>query len=739
MALSIVLVALLCVVSVLSSTILVTVLIVRNILSANLAVQTRQTLNFNYQLVRFQMNRARLTLDTLAVDPSIVSTLSGKTDGDVAAVSSKFDDSIRLVKFVENIALQGTNCTVIAADANYSRQLIGNFFQSAYCNGYGHDEGAYVSGVFTSLLSGRPVMVMSVPVYGADTQEIGQVSAVLDIGDLSLYLMNLQEDDQYTVVLDRYGSPLIDTRQESGMQGEAIAFDEIMQKVHSLATGTDGGTIEVSTDDGKVIVGYYQYKDEPGVFTLINVQPQSLAYELEKRIIYILSLAGVAMHALLAPTLWITVRLSTRRLNRMTSTIEQMVSGNEHTRLPEEMFASSDEVGMLGTSFNHMIDRIHSAQSQLEEAKAKSDAILLGIGDGVVAVDMMGNVILFNRAAEHISGHSASEVLGKPYKDVLCFVRGVERTPEYSFIEKALAGSLAVMPEGVSLIHADGSFISVADSSGPVLDSNGRVVGAVIVFRDVTHEREVDRMKSEFVSVASHQLRTPLTAIRWYLEDLQSEEIGQLSEAQKGNVAQAVLSTGRMIRLVNDLLNVSRLESGHIAINPQPTDIAELLQGAVKEYAKTAAENNCLVTLHLPERSFPEINIDPVLVRQVAVNLITNGIKYAHQQISQARVDITLTKDGDAYYRVDVSDNGMGIGEKDKERIFQRFFRADSAIKKQAEGSGLGLYIAKLIIEASGGMISFSSEENRGSKFWFLLPVKGSKVQESKKAFSLGA
>ena len=152
MALSIVLVALLCVVSVLSSTILVTVLIVRNILSANLAVQTRQTLNFNYQLVRFQMNRARLTLDTLAVDPSIVSTLSGKTDGDVAAVSSKFDDSIRLVKFVENIALQGTNCTVIAADANYSRQLIGNFFNRHIATGTVMTKGHMCRGIHESPL-----------------------------------------------------------------------------------------------------------------------------------------------------------------------------------------------------------------------------------------------------------------------------------------------------------------------------------------------------------------------------------------------------------------------------------------------------------------------------------------------------------------------------------------------------------------------------------------------------------
>ena len=131
--------------------------------------------------------------------------------------------------------------------------------------------------------------------------------------------------------------------------------------------------------------------------------------------------------------------------------------------------------------------------------------------------------------------------------------------------------------------------------------------------------------------------------------------------------------------------------------------------------------------MHLPAQTLPPISIDPMLIRQVVVNILSNAIKYSCSADHQPAVDVTLSQDGELYYRVEIRDNGMGIGKKDEDRIFQRFFRADNAVKQQTEGSGLGLYIAKLIIEESGGMISFSSTEGSGSVFWFLLPIAGSK------------
>lgn len=733
MALDIIAVAFLCVAIVLPSAILLTVVFIGGVLKYDLVNKSHENLEYNYQLVRFQINRAQVTLQSLTTDPDVLAVLSG--DVPAVQVQEKFDTTIQLVDFFENVVLQKNNCQVIAGDSDYQDVHLVNFFQSDYCRGYGHQEGAYVSSMFNSYKTRRPVMVMTLPIRDAEGAEIGIVSGVLDIGELSVYLANLQQVGQYTLLLDRNNQLIIDTRSEEQRLIEQVTTNAIIVGVmkQTAQDETYQGVFESTESNGDAIVSYNKYTHYPGQFTLINIQPRANAYHLQNKIILILSLSGIGMILTLILALWVTVRLSTRRLNQMTTTIRDIAAGKEHERLPEKMFASEDEVGVLGRSFNQMIDRIHETQSQLQSAKAKSDAILLGIGDGVVAIDTNGIILRFNRAAEQISGLMAVDIIGKPYLEVLHFVRGAERVPEDGFIRRALGGSLAIMPDDVCLIHKDGTFVSVADASGPVLTPDGEVIGAVIVFRDVTHEREVDRMKSEFVSVTSHQLRTPLTAIRWYLEDLQSLELGPLTDGQKDNVNQAVQSIGRMIRLVNDLLNVSRLESGRLAVRPQSTDIAELIEDVVKEDKNLALGQHCDLTVKLPAPPLPAINIDPVLVRQVLINLVSNAIKYSESSSKQSTVEVTLTKDGSKYYRVTVKDSGMGIAVKDQDHIFQRFFRADNALKMQTEGSGLGLYIAKLIIEASGGMISFDTQEGQGTTFWFLLPIAGSPEREDGK------
>lgn len=740
MTVNIIIVALLCVMIVLPSAVFITVTIIKNVLRQDLVDRTQRVMGFNHELIRFQMNRARVVLETLAEDPRMLEVLGndGSSAQTVLELSDEFDHSARLLPYLENLVLQETNCVVVAADGEYSKQNIANFFESDYCRGYGRDENTYVSGRFTSALSGRSVLTMSIPVIAEDGEEVGLVSAVIDIGDLSLYLKNLQVEHGFTAILDRNGNSVIDTRLGTNEQGTlGVQDDAILAQVARLVQSQSlSDVFNADTDGLGVIVSYQHYADDPGSFTVVNVEPASLSYELERQILFILTFAGTAMLAALVLSLWVTVQLSTKRLNEVTSTIDQIVKKSELTHLPEDTFAANDEVGLLGQSFNNMIDRIHEGQIRLEEARAKSDAILLGIGDGVLAVDTHEKIIMFNQAAEHISGFSAEEVLGRRYRDVVRFVRGEAATEENGFVEKALGGSLAVMPDGVSLVRKDGSLVSVADSSGPVMGADGKVAGAVVVFRDVTHEREVDRMKSEFVSVASHQLRTPLTAIRWYLEDLQSGEVGQLSDAQKDNVTQAEQSTARMIRLVNDLLDVSRLESGRLAIRPQSTDVGALLADVVQENTGVAKEKRCELTLELPKTSLQPIHIDPVLIRQVAMNLVSNAIKYSYPTTKEPKVHVKLSQDGEHYYRVEVDDNGMGISEKAQERIFQRFFRADEAVKQQTEGSGLGLYIAKLIIEESGGMISFSSTPGKGTRFWFLLPISGSKERSGGKSLS---
>jgi len=402
MAFNIILVAFTCVAVILTSTVSVSTYIIRQVLQDDLVVQTKQVLDFNYQLVRFQVNRARLTLEGLAKDPMLADALLKRIDyPSMQPIADRFEDSIELVRFLENIALQKSSCELVIADRTFLRQNIANFFQSDYCRGKGHEEGVYISGRFISSLSNRPVMMMSVPVKDETGTEIGLVSAVLDIADLSVYLRDLQQPGQYTVVLDRYDSSLIDTRAGGADQGNLAVHDSVVTRAITeiKRNGGNNGVFESSPDRSGVVVAFDKYEDDPGQFTLISVEPRSLANRLERRIVMILSLSGLGMLVVLLSALWITVRLSTRRLNQMTETVQHIAGGAENERLPEKSFESGDEVGTLGRSFNKMIDRIHSTQALLQEAKAKSEAILLGIGDGVVAIGMDGNIILFNRAA----------------------------------------------------------------------------------------------------------------------------------------------------------------------------------------------------------------------------------------------------------------------------------------------------------------------------------------------------
>ncbi|MEI6510803.1 MAG: ATP-binding protein [Candidatus Uhrbacteria bacterium] len=729
-AFDIILVAFLCVAVILPTTVFASVAMIRQLLRDDLVTQTKQTLDFNEQLLRSQLSYVRLSLESFARDPVFVAALSA--DAKPAAVGearSGLRGAVPLVDSLENIVLQRADCTIVAADSDYAAADPRNFLQSDYCADVGFDEDVFVSGRYVSALTDRSVLTMAVPIRNEAGMKTGIVSATLDLESLGNQLKGLQQPGQFAVVLDRNNRVIIDTRTGGLTQGDGTLYDAVVGRAVEEAAKWSGtnGVFNIRVNDSEMVAAYDKYDEDPGKFTLIKVEPSSLANHVEQRIVLILSSAGAGMILALALALWITVRLSTRRLNQITDTIQHIAGGTEDERLPEELLSSGDEVGTLGRSFNVMIDRIHESQSLLQQAKAKSDAILLGIGDGVVAIGSDGKIILFNHAAERISDLTADESIGKPYGSVLRFVHEKDRVADDSFVRKALNGKLSVMPDGMSLIRPDGSLLPVADSSAPIVGADGSVVGAVIVFRDVTHEREVDRLKTEFVSVASHQLRTPLTAIRWYLEDLQSQEIGPLLPEQKASVDQAVESTARMINLVNDLLNVSRLETGRLAIEPKPTDIAGVLRDVVQENTGIAVAKGCALNLHLPTDPLPTISVDPVLIRQVAANLVSNAVKYTYPETGKPQVDVTLTKDGKHYYRVTVTDNGMGIGAEDKGRIFERFFRANNAVKKQAEGSGLGLYIAKLIIEESGGMISFDSDEGHGSTFWFLLPVAGSK------------
>ncbi len=373
------------------------------------------------------------------------------------------------------------------------------------------------------------------------------------------------------------------------------------------------------------------------------------------------------------------------------------------------------------------LNELENTHDRMLQDKAKDEVLLNNIGDAVVAIDTNRRVIFINKVAADMIGWQHEEVVGKKWGSDMPGVVDEHGNPipkEKRSVQAAWETGHSAHVSSYYYIRHDGSRFPVAITSTPIYSAN-RITGAMIVFRDVTREKEVDKMKTEFISLASHQLRTPLSAIKWYLRMLLDGDAGPLVDRQREFVDIINESNERMIVLVNDLLNISRIESGRIIIQPEPTNISDLINSVVGELKMKVQEKEQTLNINIP-KDLPLISIDPQLIRHVYMNLLTNAIKYTPVKRS---VSLTVSINKENIVSC-VTDEGYGIPESEKNKIFQKFFRATNILKYETDGTGLGLYLAKAIIDSSGGRIWFDSKEGAGTQFWFSLPLAGSTAKK---------
>ncbi len=356
-----------------------------------------------------------------------------------------------------------------------------------------------------------------------------------------------------------------------------------------------------------------------------------------------------------------------------------------------------------------------------KQEKQKLNLTLKSIGDGVLLLDKNRRIILVNEVVCNVSGYSQEELLEQDYRAKLKFIFEKTHMPNTDFVDAVFErGEVGSMKEKTLLISRNNKEIPVSDSAAPIKDEKGNISGCVIVFRDISKEREVERIKDEFISLASHELRTPLTSSRYYIE-LLGDSLGQQeSSEQKEFIEQLTKTNDEMTALVNDLLNVSRIESGvKFSITFGQHNLIKIIEEVVMELQPIADKALVKISMNLEGLTEFLAWFDEEKIREVVKNLLSNAIKYSGKDTS---VEINLTHN-DKEYQIEVKDHGMGIPEAQKPHIFEKLFRASNAVNAGTEGTGLGLYITKAIVNGHKGRISFESKENTGTVFRVELPI----------------
>lgn len=412
-----------------------------------------------------------------------------------------------------------------------------------------------------------------------------------------------------------------------------------------------------------------------------------------------------------------------RSINRIKEGASRIASGDFSRQI---VVKSHDEIGQLGEEFNRMANRLRDSYARLAFERQRDETLMESMSDGLIAIDDHGRIVLVNsRAVEILDLSERSELEDQPIDSVLKLTDQQDRPLPPDYQPARTAFETAKQVNGIFTHHKSAEhkvLVNIA-MSPVVLDGKG--AGVIMVIRDVTREREIDRMKTEFISLASHQLRTPLSAIKWFTEMLISGDAGDLTKEQMEFAKNVSDSTERMIELVNSLLNISRIESGRIIVDPRPTDMNELVTGIVNDLKGKTVEREQTLIVSV-NKELPKVNLDPRLIGQVFLNLLTNAIKYTPKG---GEISVFVSRRGDQLIS-QVTDNGYGIPKEQHNKVFQKFFRADNVAKVETDGTGLGLYLIKAIVESSGGQIWFESEEGKGTTFWFTLPMSGMKAHK---------
>lgn len=585
---------------------------------------------------------------------------------------------------------------------------------------------------------------------------------------MGIILFSNLEDRAYKslgLLSDEEKKKIVEDRRFEGIDIEQMQYSLVKEKISSIGENEVG-----------VVEFYDKYDKEDEILSIAKIKgfPFFIIVEqdLETVIAPSFKLAAILSIFLLLSVLFAFVMVVyiisryLRPLEKFNRIAQKISEGDYSVRLDADH--TSFEFDKLAVVFNKMIEDIkNSRENIIEQVKSQTQKILkhseemekqqkavLNIledveaekdnaenlaedlskfklavenaSDHIVITDKDGMVLYANKAAEIITGYSFAETVGK--KAGLLWGGLMEK-----IFYKELWDDLLVKKQPfhgeIKNRRKNGEEYDALISISPILDERDEVSFFVGIERDITKEKEVDRAKTEFVSLASHQLRTPLSTIGWYSEMMLSGDTGELNPEQRNYLMEIAGGNRRMVNLVNALLNVSRIEVGTFVIDVEDVNIEEVAGQTIGEL-KPLIDKKKIKFNKTVGSDIGTIKADSKLLKIIFDNLLSNAVKYTP---NKGQVDFEIKKENKEIV-ITVKDSGIGIPKQQQHNIYTKLFRADNAREVDTDGTGLGLYIVKSILTAAGGSISFNSEQGKGATFIVKLPETGMKKKEGAKS-----
>ena len=699
-------------------------------------------------LVRFargKLNQAHLSiqsrLDNIQNHMQAICDNVDQANGDELSKPSKLSTLRRVnstlrnsIRQLEGHAGPGSEITITnlhrqivisTAERPSGRPINEGWWHKAYNNGLGYD---YIENLQYDAGEMRHFLTVALPIRRTESsgpKVVGVLRAIITLPELSEIVQRPSEADELirgieTFIINKHGR-VIAAEPESGygfsdhIEFSNAVFDFINAGEEDQGFEMDGE--RNSQGERKVYAwartpredtsgsGSLKYID----LAILVSQPEKLAFpEITKLTRRILTFTIVSCLVVVIIALVVSQRIVTP-IMRVARAARAIGQGDFNQKIP---VTSSNEVGVLADEFNSMRKHLETAVGQLTAEEKKMSAIVNSLAEGLILVDGGNRVLHTNPAAANLLNVSVNQI-GEDFTQII-------EDEELSKVIKDTQSQVSQNKSAISEANVgnDGDKRVVRVVASPFVDENGSSLGTVYVFDDITREKEIDQMKSDFISLVSHELRTPLTSIIGFVSFILDGKTGPINEKQQNSLIRVHRQSKRLAALINDLLDVSRIESGRIQMNQEPIMLLDIANQRLEEIRPQADAKEIQLNFAAPE-SLPPILGDEARMGQVFTNLIGNAIKFTPDN---GEITVKLKIDGNLLH-VEIIDTGPGIPAEERQKIFEKFYQRSDIHTRQKGGSGLGLSITKSIVEAHGGRLWVDDgDQGEGSNFQFVLP-----------------